>query len=83
MAKRGKCPSLIGGGAGASRFLEAKGKRRCKRCGARIEKGMDCVEVAKPGSMGHRTYCTDCYSEILEQTRRDVKKLESILTDLG
>ena len=82
MAKRGKSPSLIGGGAGASRFLEAAGKRTCKRCGAKIQKGTNCIEVAKPGSMGHRTYCRNCYREILKQTANDLKRLEAALNEL-
>lgn len=79
MAKRGKTPSLIGSGAGASKFTVARAQRHCKRCDGSISKGTDCVEVGKPGAMGHKTYCLDCYSEILAQTRQDLNRLETEL----
>ncbi len=82
MARRGRPPSLIGSGAGASKFVPAKGKRTCKRCGEKVEANERCVEIAVPGSLGHRTYCLSCYGEILEQTRKDLKKLESTLDAL-
>jgi hypothetical protein len=82
MPKRGKTPSLIGSGAGGSKFLVAPGKRTCKRCDHSISKGQHCVEVAKPGSMGHRTYCVSCYSDILSQSEVDLGKLKERLSAL-
>lgn len=82
MAKRGKSPSLIGGGAGVSRFVKAKRKRNCKRCEISIPNGGNCIEVAKPGGMGRRTYCTSCYDEILVQSRKDLDRLEASLQAL-
>jgi hypothetical protein len=75
MAKRGRTPSLIGSGAGTSKFVTAKRERTCKRCGEAIETGEDCVEVEVPGSMGHRTYCLGCYDDILGETGKRLQKL--------
>jgi hypothetical protein len=75
MGKRGKTPSLIGGGAGACKFEVAKKKRTCKRCKCSIFRGTDCVEVKVPATMGSKSYCIDCFMEILDQTRRDLNDL--------
>ena len=75
MAKRGKTPSLIGGGAGACKFATALKKRTCKRCGGAIKKGIECVEVNKPGTQGHKSYCVNCFKEVLAQTQQDLNKL--------
>jgi hypothetical protein len=82
MAKRGKTPSLLSSTAGASKFVIAAGRRTCKRCKDAIEKGVDCAEVGISGSFGHRTYCLDCFSEILDQTRKDLDELEAELATL-
>lgn len=82
MAKRGKTPSLIGGGAGISRFVVAKRKRNCKRCDGTIPNGGNCIEVAIPGTMNSRTYCTNCYKEILVQSRKDLDELEKSLIQI-
>jgi len=79
MAKRGRTPSLIGGGAGASKFVTAKAKRTCKRCGQSLRKGADCVEVGVPGSLGRRTYCLRCYGDILEESAKRLEKLKAEL----
>ena len=75
MAKRGKTPSLIGGGAGACKFATALKKRTCKRCGGAIFGGTDCVEVSIPGTQGHKNYCADCFREVLAQTQQDLDNL--------
>lgn len=82
MAKRGRTPSLIGGGAGASHFVTAKRKRTCHRCDGAIDRDTRCVEVAIPATMGHKTYCLNCYDEILTQTRADVQGLANELANL-
>ena len=76
MAPRGKTPSLIGGGAGHTNFVEAKKLRHCKRCGGDITRGTRCAAVSVPGTMNSKTYCMDCYKDILSQTRKDVASLE-------
>lgn len=82
MAKKGKTPSLIGGGAGASRFVVAQRKRKCKRCAREIPRHNDCVEVNTPGSMGHRTYCTACFGVILGQSQKELDNLKTGLAGL-
>jgi RNase P subunit RPR2 len=77
MAPHGKTPSLIGSGAGNSRFVVAIKKRTCKRCKAAISGGTNCVEVSIPGSFGSKTYCRDCYSKIIEQSKVDLANLET------
>ncbi len=83
MAKRGKTPSLIGGGAGTSKFVVVKGTRKCKRCDVRITKGCQCIEVSKPGSQGHKTYCRRCFGNILDQTQKDIDKLRDNLGSIA
>jgi len=82
MAKLGPTPSLIGGGAGTSRFVRALKKRTCKRCNSPIAAGTVCIEVAKPGTMGHRTYCHDCYEEVLDKSQDDLEGLRKRLRKL-
>lgn len=75
MAKMGKTPTLVCGSAGKSEFVIAKWKRPCSRCGSNILKGENCVEVKKPGG-GHRTYCLDCYQQVIEQSQKDLDKIK-------
>lgn len=77
MAKRGKTPSLIGGAAGACKFEVAKKKRTCKRCDCSILKGTDCIEVNIPTTMGSKSYCVNCFMEVLKQTQKDLDLLFS------
>ncbi|RKY69758.1 MAG: hypothetical protein DRQ24_10455 [Candidatus Latescibacterota bacterium] len=77
MTRRGKTPSLIGGGAGACKFEVAKKKRTCKRCQSTISGGTDCVEVNIPSTMGIKTYCIACFKEILAQTQKDLDGLKA------
>jgi hypothetical protein len=79
---RGKTPSLISGNAGSVKFVKAEKMRTCKRCHENIHKGIDCVEVSKPGSMGHRTYCLTCFSKIIDQSKTDLQKIRSRLEHL-
>jgi hypothetical protein len=74
---RGKTPSLLGGGAGASKMVTAKKKRTCKRCKESIPGNTDCVEVGVPGTMGSKTYCLKCFRQILRQTKEDLARLEA------
>jgi late competence protein required for DNA uptake (superfamily II DNA/RNA helicase) len=76
MAPRGKTPSLIGSGAGSSTIVTAAKMRTCKRCKNSISGGTKCLEVSVPGSLGHRTYCKDCYLLILAQSQTDLTALQ-------
>jgi len=77
--KKGKCPSLVTGNHGRPVFEIAGAKRKCKRCGTEISKGTRCVSIPKPGSMGRRTYCCTCLSNIIAQSRKDLDRLETEL----
>lgn len=77
MAPRGKTPSLVGGGAGASKIVQPPGKRRCKHCHESIPPGEHCAEVAVPGTMGHKTYCIACFQKIISKSKEDLAKLET------
>ena len=81
MAKRGPSPSLIGGSQGGVTFAEAKRRRTCKRCNGGILKGESCAEISIPGKQGHRTYCLDCFEQILGKTERDLNNLREELED--
>jgi hypothetical protein len=76
MGKRGKTPSLLSSTAGGSKYLNTPGKRTCKRCKDPIVKGAGCAQVGIAGSFGHKTYCLDCFGEILTQSRKDLEQLE-------
>lgn len=82
MTKRGKKPSLIGSGAGACKFEVAQRKRICKRCGNSILKEMNCAKVNVPFTMGSKSYCLRCFSEILGQTQQDLNSLVAQLEEL-
>jgi hypothetical protein len=82
MVKRGKTPSLIGGAAGACKFVTTKKKRSCKRCDGDILGGTECVEVNVPASMGHKCYCMKCFEKILNQTQCDLDNLKGQLQQL-
>lgn len=77
MAPRGKTPSLIGGGAGHTKFVVARRLRHCRRCGGNIPGGSGCAQVSVPGTLNSKTYCMDCYKNILDQTKNDLAALES------
>ncbi|MBA7699683.1 hypothetical protein ES703_108382 [subsurface metagenome] len=80
MAKKGKCPSLVTGNHGKPVFEITGGKRKCKRCGKEILKGVRCVRIPIPGRMGSRTYCCACLSDFIGQSRKDLDKLEDEIT---
>lgn len=80
MAKRGKTPSLIGGTHGTVKFDESGRSHPCQRCEVDLPKGTLCIRVSKPGQMGNgRTYCRDCFKEVLDKTQKD---LDTLLVDL-
>ena len=84
MAKRGKIPSLISASNGKPSITEAKRKRRCKRCDSDIIMGEKLFEIpnANAGFRDKKSFCKCCFREILDQTKKDVNKLESLLNQL-
>ena len=73
MSHRGKYPSLISGKT--PRFVISLAKRRCKHCKKELSKETNCVEVGP--SVGHKTYCYECFSGMLQQSLNDLKKIEA------
>ena len=59
-------------------FHVAGKKSECRRCKEDMPKGTRCVRVTKPGKMGlGAAYCTDCFSEVLDETERKLDELRS------
>lgn len=77
--KRGRCPSLIGGTHGTPKLEIAKAKRTCKRCKSIISKGIRCISVPIPGSMGRKIYCHVCMQEIVIQTQKKLDDFKNCL----
>jgi hypothetical protein len=76
MNKRGKIPSLICGVAGKPRIVVAKGVRHCKRCKTKLGAATKCVEIPIPGSMGRKTYCCDCFLDMITKSHEDLNLFE-------
>ena len=79
MAK-GKTPSLIGSSLGRPRKQTCGRETPCSRCRAGIVKGENCYDVPQPKKphSSTRRFCAECFDGVLEQTRRDLEKLEAL-----
>lgn len=80
MSKRGRTPSLISGKRLS--LTVAKRKRQCVRCEREIHRGNHCADVPIPGTMGDKTYCTDCLLEMAEKSREDLDQIENKIRNL-
>jgi hypothetical protein len=79
MAK-GKTPSLIGSTLGRPRKELCGRETPCSRCGEPIAKGEDCFDVPqlrKPHASTRR-FCSQCFANVLAQTRCDLEQLETL-----
>ncbi len=77
---KGKIPSLIGSSLGRPRKETCGRETPCSRCRRCIVKDEDCYDVPwplKPHSSTRR-FCAECFKDVLEQTKRDVEKLEEL-----
>ncbi len=77
---RGRTPSLIGGSLGRPTKETCGRKTPCSRCGEGIVKGEVCYDVPqlqKPHSSTRR-FCSKCFDEVLQKTRKDLEKLGSL-----
>ncbi len=81
--KRGKIPSLITGSSGKPIRVIAKRQRMCSRCSCSIASGNNCFEVPKVGGgfSNKKTYCRNCFGEILKKTKEDLALLELEIED--
>lgn len=79
MAK-GKTPSLIGSPLGRPRKEICRRETPCSRCREGIVKGEDCYDVPQPMKphSATRRFCRVCFENVLEQTKRDLEKIESL-----
>lgn len=78
---RGKTPSLIGSSLGRPSKTTCGRRTPCSRCREDIFKGVDCYDVPRPtkSHSSTRRFCVGCFTEVLEQTGRD---LEGLLAEI-
>lgn len=77
---KGKTPSLIGSSLGRPTKAEAGKRCECSRCGGEIVKGEICFDVPQPTKphSATRRFCRECFSGVLEQTRKDLSELGAL-----
>lgn len=77
---RGKVPSLIGLSNGRPERVDVKKKGICSRCKCDIHRGDDCLIVPKAtsGYTAKKRYCRQCFEEIVSQTKKDLKSIETL-----
>jgi hypothetical protein len=80
MSKKGKTPSLISGKRPS--LVQAIRRRQCTRCKREICSGSHCADVPIPGTLGDKTYCTDCLLEIVAKSREDLDQIENQIRNL-
>jgi hypothetical protein len=75
---KGKIPSLISGSSGRPEMASAQRVRKCVRCKTSVAKGNNCFEIPKPGGgfSSKKTFCLECFGNILNQTQIDIDKLK-------
>jgi hypothetical protein len=74
---KGPVPSLIGSTLGKPRRVPVEKKSTCKRCGAPILAGQNCVAIPQLGGSfsNLKRYCEECFKAILEKTKADLDQL--------
>ena len=79
MAK-GKTPSLIGSALGRPSKNTCGRETPCSRCKKGIAKGEACYDIPQPlkSHSASRRFCAGCFRGVLEQTKRDLEKLEAL-----
>lgn len=77
---KGKTPSLIGSVLGRPTKKTCGRQTKCSRCGEGISKGEDCYDVPQPMKphSSTRRFCAECFKAVIEQTKRDLEKLEAL-----
>ena len=83
LKKRGKIPSLITGSSGKPQKVVAKKQRKCHRRECLIKQNESCFEVPQLNEpfKNTKTYCKECFREMLKKTREDLDHLDSMLED--
>ncbi|TAK76442.1 MAG: DUF4102 domain-containing protein [Gammaproteobacteria bacterium] len=61
----------------------SKGKSECNRCQSIIAAGTTCFVIPKNGSgfTSQKRHCKDCFSDILNQSQKDLDKAKSLLAE--
>lgn len=77
---KGKTPSLIGSTLGRPKRVDVKRRSTCSRCACEIAAGSVCFGIPRLGGAfsNEARYCQGCYSQILDQTEKDLKALRAI-----
>lgn len=77
---KGKTLSLISGSNGKPDAVIAQRCCYCHRCNLVIANGEKCFDIPKIGRAfrNKERYCQKCFSEILEQTKKDLAILDSL-----
>ena len=75
--KKGKTPTLICGSRGKPSKIVAKGLSHCAGCGDDIMKNQECYKIPRVGYglKSPQRYCKVCFTEILNQTKKDLDDL--------
>lgn len=80
---RGKTPSLIGSSLGRPVAAVAGRSCACSRCEAEIVMNEKCYDIPRANKKfgNTRRFCSACFVMVLEETRKDLAKAESLTRD--
>ena len=78
---KGRTPSLISLNNGNPKKAEVRRKSICTRCKRDIESGVDCFEISRiiSGFKQSRRYCKICFTNIIQQTEKDLEKIKNLM----
>jgi len=76
-----KTPSLLSGCNGKPLAYQASRKVNCFGCGTSIAMNEQAVQIPMKKGMrvGKKIHCLKCLSDILEQTKKDMAKIERLI----
>jgi ferredoxin len=80
---KGKTPSLLTQSTGKPIPYECRRRTSCNRCKEVISLGEKCFQIPKSNSgfTSPKTYCLNCFGQILGQTKSELLELEKMLND--
>ena len=81
MKPKGKTPSLISACNGKPTVAVASRKSTCKRCNCAIVQNEECFVIPHKGSgfTIKNRYCKSCFTEIIDQTQKDLNELKELI----
>jgi ferredoxin len=76
---KGKTPSLLSMSTGKPLVYICKKKSKCSRCKNDIIKNYKCFQIPKASSgfTSKKIFCVACTTEIVEQSKKDIAKIEN------